>query len=54
MRELEFDSGDQLYRAAELALDALARLDRAAMVGAVHHGVDKAALDMSERDVRRA
>ena len=54
MQELRFRSDDPLYHAAELARDALAQLERAAMVGAVRHGVDKSALDMSERDVRRA
>jgi hypothetical protein len=54
MQELSFPSNDALYDAAVAARNALEQLDRAAMVGAVRHGMDKVALDMSASEVRRA
>jgi hypothetical protein len=53
-RELQFYESDPLLSAALLAAMRLDDLDREAMRAALKHGADKAELDMSARDVRRA
>jgi hypothetical protein len=53
-RELQFMEDDPLLRAAVVASMRLDDLEREAMRAALKHGDEKRALDMSERDVRRA
>jgi len=53
-RELEFWEHDPLLCDAVQAQQALDALDRECVRAALKHGDDRRALDMSERDVRRA